>query len=387
MKGRQILTLCILCLFSPLQALCGTAQYSYDDLNRLIKVDYGDGSTIEYTYDAAGNRLSETVVKANTAPATPSTPSPANGAVNVALQADLSWKGGDPDAGDTVTYDVYLGKANPPGTKVSSGQSATKWDPGALTAGSTYYWKIVARDQKSAQTEGPVWHFATAVLQADLGVAMTDSPNSVNVGSNLTYTVTVSNAGPNGATGVVLTDTLPSGAVFVSATPSQGKCSQAAGTVTCTLGNLAKAGSAAAKIIVKPGRVGTITNKVRVVGTETDPRGANNTAELNSTVQNPSAILVVSPNGGQSWKAGTTQSIRWSYTGKPGASVKLQLLKSGKVVKMISASTPIGTGGAGSFSWKIPATQTQGTDYKIKVTSTANLAYTDSSNGNFTITR
>ena len=43
--------------------------------------------------------------------------------------------------------------------------------------------------------------------------------------SPLTYTIVVRNAGPSLATNVVLTDTLPDGAVLRSATPSQGSCS------------------------------------------------------------------------------------------------------------------------------------------------------------------
>ena len=35
--------------------------YTYDDLNRLIKAEYSDGTVIEYDYDDAGNRISKTV--------------------------------------------------------------------------------------------------------------------------------------------------------------------------------------------------------------------------------------------------------------------------------------------------------------------------------------
>ncbi|MBA2592590.1 MAG: DUF11 domain-containing protein, partial [Gammaproteobacteria bacterium] len=40
----------------------------------------------------------------------------------------------------------------------------------------------------------------------------------------MTYTVPVTNNGPSNATGVTMTDTLPAGVSFVSATPSQGSC-------------------------------------------------------------------------------------------------------------------------------------------------------------------
>jgi YD repeat-containing protein len=52
-------------LFSVLlaaPALADTAQYTYDSLNRLIKVQYDNGTTVEYTYDTAGNRLTRQVL-------------------------------------------------------------------------------------------------------------------------------------------------------------------------------------------------------------------------------------------------------------------------------------------------------------------------------------
>ena len=56
-------------------------------------------------------------------------------------------------------------------------------------------------------------------LEADLGVAKSDSPDPVQVGRPLTYTLSVDNGGPDLATGVVVTDTLPPGVTFLSAMP------------------------------------------------------------------------------------------------------------------------------------------------------------------------
>src|SRR5262245_14285135 len=72
----------------------------------------------------------------------------------------------------------------------------------------------------------------TVTNQADLAVTKTDAPDPVNAGDSLTYTVTVTNNGPNDAPGVNVTDTLPAGTTFVSATPSQGTATEAGGTVT-----------------------------------------------------------------------------------------------------------------------------------------------------------
>jgi YD repeat-containing protein len=49
------------CLLWTIPALGGTAQYTYDNLGRLIQVVYDNGATIVYTYDAAGNRIVQQV--------------------------------------------------------------------------------------------------------------------------------------------------------------------------------------------------------------------------------------------------------------------------------------------------------------------------------------
>ena len=96
----------------------------------------------------------------NNPPNTPSNPDPADGATGIDVDADLSWTCSDPD-GDTVYYDVYFDTVNPPVTKVSSGQTATTYDPGIMNFGTTYYWQIVAFDTFGATTNGPIWSFTT----------------------------------------------------------------------------------------------------------------------------------------------------------------------------------------------------------------------------------
>jgi YD repeat-containing protein len=57
------LIVCAVFLFLLLatSVLAGTAQYTYDSLDRLVQVQYDDGTTIQYTYDAAGNRTVQRV--------------------------------------------------------------------------------------------------------------------------------------------------------------------------------------------------------------------------------------------------------------------------------------------------------------------------------------
>lgn len=117
-----------------------------------------------------------------------------------------------------------------------------------------------------------------------------------------------------------------------------------------------------------------------------DPNGSSVALNVtNASVRISGGITVVSPNGGENWARGATITIRWNYTGSPGSYVKKELLKSGVLNRVIISSTPVGSNGSGSYNWLINSTQTLGTDYKVRITSTTNSAYTDSSNNNFFI--
>ena len=71
-----------------------------------------------------------------------------------------------------------------------------------------------------------------ATPHADLSITKGDAPDPVAAGSSLTYTLTVPNGGPDAAAAVEVSDTLPAGVSFVSASPSVGRASGTA-TVSC----------------------------------------------------------------------------------------------------------------------------------------------------------
>jgi uncharacterized repeat protein (TIGR01451 family) len=141
---------------------------------------------------------------------------------------------------------------------------------------------------------------------ADLALTKSDTPDPVVEGSNLTYTIQVSNAGPDPATGVTVVDTLPGGQTdFVSHTPSQGTCDRTRDTVTCNLGTVASGGSASVTIVVRPKMQGTISNTAVVSGTAPggDPNAANNADTETTNVQSKGQAK--GPKGGPSCGAPT----------------------------------------------------------------------------------
>ncbi len=89
-------------------------------------------------------------------PSKATTPSPADAALNVALDATLSWV----DGGGAATFDVYLDTVSPPVTEVSHAQAGNTYDPGGLLASTTYYWRIDSTNP-AGTTTGDEWSFAT----------------------------------------------------------------------------------------------------------------------------------------------------------------------------------------------------------------------------------
>jgi uncharacterized repeat protein (TIGR01451 family) len=91
----------------------------------------------------------------------------------------------------------------------------------------------------------------TSSPEADLSIVKTASPNPALLGAPLTYTLAVTNDGPDDASNVRVTDTLPAGVRFDASTSTQG-CTAGTGTVTCDLGALAPGAEISANVVVVP---------------------------------------------------------------------------------------------------------------------------------------
>jgi uncharacterized repeat protein (TIGR01451 family) len=157
--------------------------------------------------------------------------------------------------------------------------------------------------------------------QANLSLVKSASANPVNAGAAFSYTLAVSNAGPNAASSLSVTDSLPAGVGFVSATGSGWACNQAAGVVTCTRATLAVGAAPHITInVTAPAAGGTINNTATVSAATADPVTTNNSGTASVTVtpaqvtHDLSVVNLKAPNHVQFNRNKTTQSGRVEVT-------------------------------------------------------------------------
>lgn len=203
-------------------------------------------------------------------------PSDATGvAITDALPAGLAFVGATPSQGNyDETSERWTVGALANGAQASLTLAAQVLSAGALANTATK----TAGDQFDPDTSNNAASASiNAQASADLQVRKEASTLTPNLGSEVSFTITVRNAGPSDATGVVIDDQLPAGLNFVSATASVGNYDEDAGT--WTLGALANGAEATLSVVASVGMPGELTNTAVVATSDQhDPNPANDSA-------------------------------------------------------------------------------------------------------------
>ncbi len=196
--------------------------------------------------------------------------------------ADISDAGGFPLTG-TVSF-RFFHNGDCSGTPASvqtgvavGGHSAAT---GALDEGSYGFQAMYVAGDDSNHTDSAWSACEPFNVQGlvDLAVTKSGSPASQTLGDgNITWTIVVTNNGPDADTGVKITDPMPTGNTFVSATTSKGTCTGGA-TLNCTIGDMAVDEQVTITLITTPTAPGTQTNVVSVSGDKPESNTSNNQA-------------------------------------------------------------------------------------------------------------
>lgn len=126
-------------------------------------------------------------------------------------------------------------------------------------------------------------------LQADLSITKTAQADPVTVGNNIVYTINVLNEGPDDVTDVTMTDPVPAGTSYVSATVSPGSCGEGGGVVTCNIPTLPSGVGTTITLTLQADQAGQVTNTatVNLPPNAGDPDENNNEASDTVTVNAP----------------------------------------------------------------------------------------------------
>ena len=166
-------------------------------------------------------------------------------------------------AGASKSFQVKVRVNENPGTTTITNTATVTGGPG---------------ETDPSDNSASVTHFVTG---ANLSLTKSDSPDPVVAGENLVYTLGVDNAGPQTADSTVVTDTLPGGVTFVSASPTVGTATHSGGVITWDLGNVDPADpvrTLTVTVKVNPQTTGALVNSASVTSATADPDTGNNLA-------------------------------------------------------------------------------------------------------------
>jgi uncharacterized repeat protein (TIGR01451 family) len=245
----------------------------------------------------AGANITYTAVVTNNGPATATSVT----AVDT-IPANTTFSSDTVPAGWTCVVGATTVSCTNPSMAVSATSSFTfiftvnaGTAPGTVIVNSITVGSAVS-DPTAANNTATTNTSVTSPSQADLSISKSASPDPVNQGDTLVYTLTVANNGPAAAANVVVTDPLPAAVTYQSSSATQGSCSQASGTVTCNIGAMSNGQIVTVTINVTATTFSSASyavNTASVSSSTSDPDSSNNSSTFTSTVQGSNVVQLV----------------------------------------------------------------------------------------------
>ncbi len=283
--------------------------------------------------------------------------------------------GGQTPAGNTVTWPAVASLAS--GATIADTIHVVAPAGGGTVRNASAVESSTGDPSAANNTSSATTTVAPPPASADLSISKS-GPATANASDPLEYVLTVSNSGPDAATNVVVSDTLPAGVTFVDASGGQ---TPAGNTVTWpAVASLASGATIADTVhVLAPAAGGTVRNASAVESSTGDPSAANNTSSVSTTVAPPppSADLVLAFSGAPGTvNVGDTITYSLQVTNNgPDASVDV-LLSQALPTNVILVDADGGTLTTGTITWPLVASLPSGNSltFTVKVEATTSGA-------------
>uniref|UniRef100_UPI00386AB250 hypothetical protein n=1 Tax=Methanobrevibacter sp. TaxID=66852 RepID=UPI00386AB250 len=255
-----------------------------------------------------------------------------------------------------------------------------KWNIGTLNKGSSVNLNIISKVNATGsiknivsvtgnefdwdKTNNNATRTVTVKPASDLGIVKTVSPGVVNYTDIVCWTLTVTNFGPDAASGVRISDTLPRGFVYLNS-------SRPYSDGVVEVGNLAVGGSVSVKIYSRANVTGSFVNVASVKGNEYDQNPANNRADASVTVK-PAADLQVTKTVNNT-NPNLDETIQWTITVKNnGPNTATGVVVSDILPKSLKFIKSNGNYDSNTGKWTI-GTLNKGSSVSLKITCSPNV--------------
>jgi uncharacterized repeat protein (TIGR01451 family) len=310
------------------------------------RADLAVTKTVDDPTPNVGDTVNFTVTLTNNGP------SDATGvAIQDVLPADVAFVSATPGRG---TFDSSTGTWTVGALAIGATTQLTIQATVTGPAAGTNVASVTAADQADPNLNNNTGTASITPQQADLHLVKTVNQPRPNVGDVVTFTLNLTNQGPNPATGVTVTDPLPAGLTFQNATPSQGTYDNTSGV--WTVGTVANKGTARLTITARVDSPVAMINTGTAAADQFDPDLADNTANATVTPQRADlAVTKIVDNPTPTVGDTVTYKVTLTNLG-PDTATNITLLDTLPAgITITSATVTTGTINAATRTWSIPS--------------------------------